>query len=340
MTGSLKLVIGASGFLGSHVTRRLVAQGHRVRVMLRRTSSTRGIDDLDVERRHGDLHDDAALRSAMAGCDVVFHCALDARFWLRDPAPLFRTNVDGLRHVLEAAVAADLDRFVYTSSVGTLAARSDGVPVTEAEPHNWDGGAYIASRLGGEKLLFEYSRERGLPGIAMCISTTYGPGDWGPTPHGRLIGEVARGRFPGYFDWSLEAVGIEEAARAMVLAAEHGRVGERYAISDRFISCREIHEIVCAAAGRPRPWLRLPRSLMVATTQANDVAAALLRRDLPMTRLSQHITDTMSPLDHSKAERELGWTPEPIEESLVRAAHFFTEKRLVAMARPTAQKAR
>ena len=130
-----KLVIGASGFVGSHVTRQLVAAGEHVRVMLRRTSSTKGIDDLDVERCYGDVFDDAALQAAMTGCDVVYHCVVDARMWLRDPAPLFRTNVEGLRHVLDAAAAADLRKFVYTSTTGTLAINAHRL-VTEDDPHN------------------------------------------------------------------------------------------------------------------------------------------------------------------------------------------------------------
>jgi dihydroflavonol-4-reductase len=116
-----KLVIGASGFLGSHVTRQLVDAGFDVRVMLRRTSSTKGIDDLDVERCYGDVFDDDALRAAMTGCDVVYYCVVDARMWLRDPEPLFRTNVEGLRHVLDAALEANLKKFVFTSTIGALA---------------------------------------------------------------------------------------------------------------------------------------------------------------------------------------------------------------------------
>jgi nucleoside-diphosphate-sugar epimerase len=193
-----KLVIGASGFVGSHVVRRLVADGEDVRVMLRKTSSTKGIDDLAVERCYGDLFDDDALRAAMAGCDVVYYCVVDARMWLRDPAPLFRTNVEGLRHVLDVAVEAGLSRFVFTSTAGTMAI-SEGTPVTEEDPHNWDdGGPYIEARVAAEDLVLRYARERGLPAVAMCISTTYGPGDWAPTPHGGLIARVAAGRFPFY----------------------------------------------------------------------------------------------------------------------------------------------
>lgn len=321
-----KLVIGASGFLGSHVTRQLVAAGEDVRVMLRHTSSTAGIDDLDVERCYGDVFDDAALRAAMAGCDVVYYCVVDARMWLRDPAPLFRTNVEGLRHVLDAALGADLKRFVYTSTTGSLAI-SDGKPVTEEDPHNWDqGGAYIEARVAGEDLLLSYARDKGLPGVAMCISTTYGPGDWAPTPHGALLALVAKGRFPFYFDYSSEVVGIEDAARAMLLAAEHARDGERYIVSDRYMSIRELHEIAATAVGRRSPRIGIPMLVLRAGARVNDAAAWLLGRDLPFAYAGIRMAELMSPLDHSKATRELGWTPEPVEDSIRKAAVWFASR--------------
>lgn len=321
-----KLVIGASGFLGSHVTRQLVAAGEDVRVMVRRTSSTAGIDDLGVERCYGDVFDDAALRAAMAGCDVVYYCVVDARMWLRDPAPLLRTNVEGLRHVLDAALGADLKRFVYTSTTGSLAI-SDHKPVTEEDPHNWDqGGAYIEARVAGEDLLLSYARDKGLPGVAMCISTTYGPGDWAPTPHGALLALVARGRFPFYFDYSSEVVGIEDAARAMLLAAEHARDGERYIVSDRYMSVRELHEIAATAVGRRPPRIGIPMSVLRAGARVNDAAAGLLGRDLPFAYAGIRMAELMSPLDHSKATRELGWTPEPVEDSIRKAAAWFASR--------------
>lgn len=322
-----KLVIGASGFLGSHVTRRLAENGDDVRVMLRRTSSTKGIDDLDVERCYGDVFDDAALRAAMAGCDDVFYCVVDARMWLRDSTPLFETNVEGLRHVLDAAVEAGLRKFVFTSTTGTLAI-SDGTPVTEDDPHNWNqGGAYIESRVAAENLLMRYVREKGLPAVALCISTTYGPGDWQPTPHGSLIARVARGRFPYYLDFSSEVVGIEDAAQAMVLAAQRGRIGERYIISDRYLSTREVHEIAARAAGVRPPRIKLPLRLLYLAAHLNDLAARLLRRDLPFAVVGLRMAELMSPLDHSKAERELGFKPEPVQDAIGRAAEFFTASR-------------
>jgi dihydroflavonol-4-reductase len=323
MTTKTKLVIGASGFLGSHVTRQLVADGHDVRVMVRRTSSTRGIDDLDVQRCFGDVFDDDALSAAMSDCDDVYHCVVDARMWLRDPAPLYRTNVEGLRHVLDAAVAADLHRLVFTSTAGTLAI-NDHRPVTEDDPHNWtEGGAYIDARITAENLVMEYARDRGLPAVALCPSTTYGPGDWQPTPHGALIAQVAAGRFPFYLGFSSEVVGIEDAARAMVLAADRGRVGERYIVSDKYMSTREVHEIAAKAVGVRRPRIGLPLRLLSVAAQGNDLAARLLKRDLPFAAVGMKMAELMSPLDHAKATRELGWEPEPVEESIRKAARFF-----------------
>lgn len=321
-----KLVIGASGFLGSHVTRQLVAAGADVRVMLRRTSSTKGIDDLPVERCYGDVFDDAALREAMTGCDVVYYCVVDARMWLRDPAPLFRTNVDGLRHVLDAALDANLKKFVYTSTTGSLAI-SDSRPVTEDDPHNWDqGGAYIEARVAGENLLLSYAREKGLPAVAMCVSTTYGPGDWAPTPHGSVIALVANGRFPFHLGYSAEVVGIEDAARAMLLAAERGRNGERYIVSDRYMSIQELHRIAATAVGRRPPRIGIPMPVLRAGARVNDLAARLLGRDLPFAHAGMRMAELMSPLDHSKAERELGWKPEPVEDSIRKAAVFFSRR--------------
>ncbi|NDJ87871.1 NAD-dependent epimerase/dehydratase family protein [Mycolicibacter kumamotonensis] len=324
----MKLVIGASGFLGSHVVRQLVERGESVRVLLRHTSSTRAIDDLGVERRYGDIFDAAAVRDAMEGCDDVYYCVVDARAWLRDPADLFRTNVEGLRQVLDVAVDADLRRFVFTSTIGTIALSDEGL-ATEDEPFNWldRGGAYIRSRVDAENLVLDYARDRGLPAVALCVSNTYGPGDWQPTPHGSLLAAAAAGKMPVYVkDMAMEVVGIEDAARALILAADHGRVGERYIVSERFISARELYEAAADAGGAKRPRFGIPLKAMYVLGFGGDVAATVLRRDMVLSRLSVRLMHIMSPMDHRKAERELGWHPEPIHDSIRKAVHFYRSR--------------
>lgn len=336
MAQTKKLVIGASGFLGSHVTRQLVEHGDDVRVLIRKTSSTKAISDLDVEYRYGDIFDDRALRAAMEGCDVVFYCVVDTRAWLRDPAPLFKTNVEGLRHVLDAAADANLTRFVFTSTIGTIALSDDG-PATEDQPFNWydQGGGYIQSRVQAENLVLQYARGRGLPAVVMCVSNTYGPRDWQPTPHGGLVALAAAGKIPVHLDGlAYEVVGIEDAAKALLLAADHGRNGERYIVSERFMSWREIFDTAADAVGARRPRVAVPFRVIRHLGWLGDVASRVLRRDLPISRVAVRLAHIMSPMDHSKAMRELGWQPSPTPGSIRKAAQFYEERRKQRAADP------
>ena len=326
-----KLVIGGSGFVGSNVIRKLVDRGEDVRVMLRKSSSTRGIDDLDVERCYGDVFDDEALRSAMAGCDIVYYCVVDARAWLRDPSPLLRTNVEGLRHVLDAALEAELTRFVFMSTIATLAVSTDGTPVTEDQPCNWydDGGAYTQCRVDAENLVLSYARDKGLPAVALCISNTYGPRDWQPTPHGGLIAAISAGKAPFYFQGiGQEVVGIEDAAEAMILASDKGRVGERYIISDRFMTTRELHGLAAQAGGVRAPWIAIPRPVLLTLASVAQLFGDLTGREIKFVRRAFDTIDKMSPLDHSKAERELGWKPAPFEDSIRAAVEFYRAQHM------------
>lgn len=326
-----KLVIGGSGFVGSNVIRKLVDRGEDVRVMLRKSSSTKAIDDLDVERCYGDVFDDEALRSAMDGCDIVYYCVVDARAWLRDPSPLVRTNVDGLRHVLDTALEADLKRFVFMSTIATLAVSADGTPVTEDQPCNWydDGGAYTQCRVDAENLVLSYARDKGLPAVALCISNTYGPRDWQPTPHGGLVATISAGKAPFYFQGiGQEVVGIEDAAEAMILASDKGRVGERYIISDRFMTTRELHGLAAKAGGVRAPWIAIPRPVLLALASMTQTFGDLTGREIKFVRRAFDMVDKMSPLDHSKAERELGWKPAPFEDSIRDAVAFYRAQNI------------
>lgn len=329
-----KLVMGASGFLGSHVTRQLVERGDRVRVWIRESSSTVGIDDIEVERHLGDLDDEAALRMAMKDVDTVFYCIVDTRAWLRDPAPLYATNVEALRHVLDAAVEAGVPKLVFCSTVGTIAAGESG-PADEAMPHNWRhlGGDYIESRIQAEDLVLSYHREKGLPAVVLNVGTTYGPRDHGQTPHGKLVRAAALGRMSAYVkDAAQEVVGIEDAARAFLLAEEHGRPGERYIVSERFMSYQELFEIAADEAGAAPPKFGIPLPVMRVIGAVGGVASRIVRRDTVVTPTSVRLMHVQTALDHGKAARELGWEPAPVEHSIRSAARWYLDER--ARSRP------
>jgi dihydroflavonol-4-reductase len=331
------LVIGANGYLGSHVTRQLVNDGHDVRVMVRDGANTVGIDDLKTTRFIGDIWNDDVLREAMAGCDVVYYCVVDTRGWLRDPAPLFRTNVDGTRNVLEVAKDAGLARFIFTSSYVTVGRRKGGVATEddvidggETSPTNRLRGLtpYVRSRVQAEELVLTYAREHGLPAIAMCVSTTYGAGDWGRTPHGAIIAGAAFGKLPFVMKGiELEAVGVDDAARALVLAAEKGRVGQRYLISEKMITNADVARIAAEAAGVPPPARAIPLAMSYALAAMGTAKARLRGTDEQLSLASLRLMRAEAPVDCSKARRELGWQPKPVEESIREAARFWVGLR-------------
>jgi len=322
------LVIGANGYLGSHVTRQLVNDGQDVRVMVRDGANTIGIDDLQTTRFVGDIWNDDVLREAMAGCDVVYYCVVDTRGWLKDPAPLFRTNVEGTRNVLEVAKDAGLQRFIFTSSYVTVGRKKGRVATEDDAIVDRGLTPYVRSRVQAEELVLTYAREHGLPAIAMCVSTTYGGRDWGRTPHGAIIAGAAFGKLPFVMNGiELEAVGVDDAARALVLAAEKGRVGERYLISEKMITNADVARIAAEAAGVPPPTKALPLAVSYALAAMGTAKARLRGTDEQLSLASLRLMRAEAPVDCSKARRELGWEPRPVEDSIREAARFWVDLR-------------
>jgi dihydroflavonol-4-reductase len=324
-----KLVMGASGFLGSHVARKLVERGDTVRVWVRESSSTVAFDDLDVERHHGELTDRAAMLAAMKDVDTVFYCIVDARAWLRDPAPLFATNVEALRGVLDTAVEAGVPRFVFCSSVVTIATSGSGA-ADETMPHNWAhlGGPYVASRLQAEELVLRHHREHGLPAVVLNVATTYGPRDHGPTPHGKLVRAAAKGRMPAYVKGvAMEVVGIEDAADAFLLAEERGRLGERYIISERYLPIKQLFDVAAQESGARKPLIGIPLPAIRVLGAVGGRVARMLRQDTVLTPTSVRLMHTQTALDHGKATRELGWSPAPIEDSIRKGVRWFLDEQ-------------
>lgn len=318
------LVMGPSGFLGSHVVKQLVAAGRSVRIMVRAGSDTRALDHLSLERVTGDLGDTQSLRAAMAGCDTVYYCIVDTRAWLRDPAPLYATNVDGLRAVLDVALEYPLQRFVFTSTYATIGRNPSGLS-TEADAFNWWERAphYVKCRVQAEDMFLAYCRDRGLPGVACCVGNTYGGDDVVPTPHGAMVKNVALGKMPYYWEGGGPCVGIRDAARAMLLAETRGKVGERYIVAERWLDYRELFAIAATAAGVAPPRRKIPLSVLYTMAGIADLAAFFTHKDNRFSIASLRCSTLLPDVDSAKARQELGWQPAPVEGEVAEAVAYY-----------------
>ena len=321
------LVAGASGFVGSHIARLLVQRGRVVRLLLRETSSQDALKGLPVEIAYGDVLDPASLRSAMHGCGTVFYSVVDPRFWLTDQTPIHRNNVEGLVNAMDAALAMRIARFVFTSTMGTLGLNPYG-PVTEEIPFNWLDRAppYIRARLDAETRFLAHCRERGLPGVALCVANTYGPQDYQPTPHNGLLWQIASGKMKVAVDVAQPTVDIRDVAAAALLAETYGTPGERYIIANEFVTARDFYALAVQHTGRAMPRL-LPYRVAYAIAWLTEQGLKLLRRkDFLLSTDAIYLANIFREMDNAKARRDLHWRPRPLHETVQDAVAWFAAR--------------
>ena len=323
------LVAGASGFVGSHTARLLAQRGRKLRVLLRKTSKTEALQGLPVEIHYGDVLDPASLQKAMLGCGSVFYSVVDPRFWLTDPTPIYRNNVEGLVNAMDVALACGVERFIFTSSMGTLGLNPHG-PVTEDIEFNWIDRAppYIRARLEAENKFLGCCREKGLPGVALCVANTYGPEDFQPTPHGSMLWQVANGDVGFTLNASAPTVDIRDVAEAALLAEQYGRFGERYIIANELISNKDFYGLAAAQrANKPPRVIPLPFAYGVAWI-AEHMFKLLGKKDYILSTATVYLSNVFQHMDTSKARRDLHWNPRPVAETVRDAVAWFAQREI------------
>ncbi len=311
---------GASGFLGWHVARALVERGYRVRALCRPASQLR---ELDAERVTGDLRDAPSLIRAAEGCDLVFHVAADYRLWSKHPQELYDSNVTGTRNILEAASRAGVRRIVYTSTVGCIGmpAGSEGdesTPVSVADMT----GHYKRSKWLAEQVALEKARA-GLPVVIVNPTAPIGDHDWKPTPTGKVILDFLRDRMPAFIDTGMNLVDVRDTALGHLLAAEHGRPGERYILGCENLTLEEILRRLAGVANKRAPRTKIPYAIAYGAGAVTTAWANLTGHEplapldaVKMARKKMFVT-------HAKAARELGFAPNPPDGALARAIEWF-----------------
>lgn len=324
------LVTGGTGFIGANVVRALLERKYRVRILARPGTDRRNLEGLDVEWAEGDVRDLASVRNAVSGCSHVFHAAALYALWTRPRRRVYEVNVEGTRHVLQAAWAMGVERVVVTSSVAALGLHEDGRPADEMVPATSATliGDYKRSKFLAQELALAFA-QRGLPLVIVSPSFPVGPYDRQPTPTGRVILDFLNGRLPAYVDTGMNVVAVEDVALGHVLAAEEGRPGELYILGGENLSMREFLGLLSEVSGRPAPRVRLPSAPLVPLAYLNATWSTLtgvVPRLTPDTvRMARHRMF----YDPGKAVRELGLPQTPVREALRRAVAWFQDNGYV-----------
>lgn len=326
------LVTGASGFIGAHVLRAVLEAGAEARALVRAGSDRANVEGLPVEVVEGDLTDAASLERAMAGVDTLFHVA--ARYDLSRCArrEVWRANVLGTEYAMRAALRQGVERVVHTSSVAAIGS-VDGPRGELADERQWASpqgapGPYERSKIVSERLVHRLVAAEGLPAVVVLPTAPIGPLDRKPTPTGRLIADAASGRMPAYIGSAgLNVAHVQDAARGHVLAAERGRIGERYILGHAAgnLTLREIIERAAAVSGADAPTLSIPWQLAYGWALIDELGGALLERKPRATVAGVRISRRRQWYDVSKAIGELGLPQTPLERAFADAAGWFEQ---------------
>jgi dihydroflavonol-4-reductase len=321
------LVTGATGFVGSHVVRLLVARGDEVRAVVRRGARSEALSGLQLTPVTADILDRRSIRAAMRGVGRVFHLAGTTN--LATPrAQAFATNVEGTRIVLEEALRAGVERVVYTSSVAAVGPAPAGTSYDESAV--WDAGryaiAYVDSKHEAEIVALRLLA-RGLPLVIVNPAHVLGAGDPGRSSTA-IVRRFLRRQIPAYVDGTLNIVGVQDVARGHLLADELGRVGERYILSNRNFTFDRLFADLGRLSGVQPPAVKLP--LAVALTLAR-AGARIGAGSLPQPAEVRAASLNWSFVNR-KAKRELSWTTSPHEDCLEETIAWYRDRdrRLVA----------
>jgi dihydroflavonol-4-reductase len=336
-------VTGASGFIGSHVLRELLARKHHVKALVRSGGDRRGLAGAGVELVTGDVSDADMLRREMDGCDWCFHCAASYQLWMRDYAPMYAANVEGTRNVLAAAGMAGCEKVIYTSTVGCIGLpkleyrgtqalgkpkkferiftpSDENAPVAEAQMSSH----YKRSKWLAEKIALELA-QKNLPIVIVNPSAPIGPGDWKPTPTGQVIVDFLNRKMPAYLETGLNWVHVRDVATGHILAAEKGLVGQRYILGnkDGNWTMEQTLAALEEITGIPAPKMKIPHWVALAAAHVDEGLSFFTKKQPKAPLAGVRMARYKMWFNPGKAIRELGLPQTPPKQAFAEAVEWF-----------------
>jgi dihydroflavonol-4-reductase len=330
-------VTGASGFIGGNLVHELNRRGHDVRALVRLGSDLRGLKGATFEPVPGDVSDRAVLARGLTGCDWCFHVAASYHLWLADYKPMYVANVDGTRNVIEAAAAAGCKRIVYTSTVGCIGLPTENAgriePTDEATPVSGAqmSNHYKLSKWEAEVLVRGMASKHNLPVVIVNPSAPIGPRDMKPTPTGKVILDFLNRSMPAYLDTGLNWVHVRDVAVGHILAAERGRVGERYILghAEGNLTMQAALQLLEETTGVAAPKMRVPYAVALMAAHVDEWIAGMTGKPPKAPLAGVRMAKYKMFFNPAKAIRELSLPQTPVRQAFVDAVEWFRENGYV-----------
>lgn len=315
----MNLVIGGSGFIGSHLVQELVRWQEQVRVF-DRDPFPADIKLRPNESIQGDILSPDDLISSMKGCTTVYHLAGTPQLWSRDATSFDRLNRQGTENVLAAARQTNIKRLVFTSTESILAPTRGNEPVTEnATPRLEDMlGPYCRSKFLAEQAVFK-AAEDGMNAVVVCPTLPIGPGDRNLTPPGQMIVDFLQGKIPGYLDCTLNFADVLDMAIWHRLAAHHGEPGRRYILSGYNLSLYDFFQHLSRESGQSMPKLKVPYSVALAWSYVEHLFGLVTGRKPRSSITGVKLCKRSLAFNGAWTWKTLGHSPRPLEESIKEA---------------------
>ena len=316
-------VTGSTGFVGNTLVRLLVEQGHQVKALVRTQAKAQQVlDGLAVELVEGDMLDVAGFAPALAGCDVVFHCA--AYFTEYSPtrdhwANLQRINVDGTRQLLEASVEHGISKVIYVSSAGVLASGDETASPAWYSHKN----LYFKSKLLAEEVVDNFLQKHELSVVFIQPSVIIGPADVGPTNTGQMITDFLAKKLPAAPQGGLSLVDVRDLAQLMLNAVDYGRSGERYLAVGGYVTMDEFIDLMVEVSGITKRSKLLPMAVLTPLGKMMEWSARLLGRDVPLSVDDARFVNHGARWTNTKAQHELHATFRPLTDTMRDAVQWF-----------------
>jgi dihydroflavonol-4-reductase len=323
------LVSGATGLVGSSIVRELLKDGAEVKVLVRKNSNTKNIDGLEVEKAYGDIRDKASVKEALKGCRIFYQAAALYASWAPDTRVFYDINVEGTKSVLSAALEQGVEKVVYTSSIAALGYEKNGKLANEETQFNmWNWSPYFTTKHLAELEVIKFF-EKGLPVVIVNPAVVIGIRDVKPTPSGEIILNILNCKMPGYVDTGMNFVDVEDVARGHILAAQKGRLGQRYILGNTNISFKDFCDLVAEVGGIEAPQRQFSRPMVIAMAYFARIVSAVNRKPPFMEMAMAKGIGKNAFCDCSKAVNELGMPQTPLRKTVEKAVKWFRDNGYV-----------